>query len=632
MKQKSLIVAVLIDIALVIVVGLTRVLSASKFLHKWDSVQFALALSDYDITRHQPHPPGYPGYIALGWLSRRIIPDDNAALVAVGIVSAIILAIAVHHIGRILLGERGGFFAGLIASLNPLLWYFSSIALAYIPGIAVATLAAWASLGAKGRAKWIIPVLAGFASVIWLPAGILVAPLGIWAMLQRDPVDEENPDEDENGIESTSPIVAIIGYIALFLLPVIVCYLPAIMDTGGWAGYIAQIQSESGKHVLRFSRWLQNPFDEFSATTGSIAQFFEQGLGIGRWLFLALLIPITNEKGCPPRMVIGLLPLLIAGFVVLHYSEEAFLQTAGVIVFILAVAYLLPSPTTLQGRIRRSFFIWWLAPGLLLFVFLYVNYVGILTIFLPGLILLEAWAIERAATFMMLQTIREPVPEGNEESEEIEEEGNEKPVPAAKSKGPDLKVGQLVAWLLIVLVAMHEVGVFIDDTPVEEDGIDAAVQESLIGIMARDIWLGEVIDGVKSVPVPRDKLIILGGEDDYRHWTYYLPESRSIWTKYLLYNPIRENTTVWVSQNRIQNKISPEISEIDDRLKASYPLDNAEALIVFPDEMALLAGTKAMAPIMPGDQTDEDEEPLCWLVSMGDASEIVFTEGSWWLE
>jgi len=611
MKPKRLIVAVLIDIALVIAVLLTRMLSASRFLHKWDSVQFALALSDYDITRHQPHPPGYPAYIALGWLFRRFIPDDNAALVAVGIISAAVIVIAVHHIGRILLGERGGFFAGLLASLNPLLWYFSSIALAYIPGIAIATLAAWAALATKDRAKWLVPVLAGFASALWLPAGILVSPLGIWAMLRKD-----SSGEDENEIQSISPVAGVISYIALFMLPVIACYLPAIMDTGGWSGYLAQIQSESGKHVLRLSQWLQNPFDEFSATTGSIAQFFEQSFGIGRWLFIALLIPIAGEKGCPPRLVIGILPLLIAGFVVLHYSEEPFLQTAGIIAFTFSAAYLLPSPTTAPGRIRRSFFIWLLAPGLLLFVLIYINYVGILTIFLPGLILMEAWAIERASTFMMLQTIRDPDPEDEEKSR----------------KGPDAKVGQLVAWLLIVLTAMAYIGVFIDDGgALDEETVTPVVQESLIGIMARDVWLDDVIESVENIPIPADQLVILGGEDDYRHWTYYLPESRSIWTKYLLYNPIRENTTVWISQNRLQEKVSPQISEINGQLEASFPLDESEGIVVFPDEMELFTGTGMIMPIM-SDEEVEDEEPLCYLISTAGESEIVFTEGAWRLE
>ena len=31
-----------------------------------DSINFALGLRHYDVALHQPHPPGYPVYIALG--------------------------------------------------------------------------------------------------------------------------------------------------------------------------------------------------------------------------------------------------------------------------------------------------------------------------------------------------------------------------------------------------------------------------------------------------------------------------------------------------------------------------------------------------------------------------------------
>jgi hypothetical protein len=35
-------------------------------LEDLDSISFAMGVRDFDIARHQPHPPGYPVYIALG--------------------------------------------------------------------------------------------------------------------------------------------------------------------------------------------------------------------------------------------------------------------------------------------------------------------------------------------------------------------------------------------------------------------------------------------------------------------------------------------------------------------------------------------------------------------------------------
>ena len=44
----------------------------SPGLEDIDSLNFALGLRDFDPTRHQPHPPGYPLFIALGKLARKI--------------------------------------------------------------------------------------------------------------------------------------------------------------------------------------------------------------------------------------------------------------------------------------------------------------------------------------------------------------------------------------------------------------------------------------------------------------------------------------------------------------------------------------------------------------------------------
>ena len=38
-----------------------------------DSINFALGLRHFDVADHQPHPPGYPVYIALGKMADAIL-------------------------------------------------------------------------------------------------------------------------------------------------------------------------------------------------------------------------------------------------------------------------------------------------------------------------------------------------------------------------------------------------------------------------------------------------------------------------------------------------------------------------------------------------------------------------------
>ena len=51
-------------------------LTRTPALDEWDSVQFALGVGDFDLWKHQPHPPGYPLYIAAGWVMHHALPLD----------------------------------------------------------------------------------------------------------------------------------------------------------------------------------------------------------------------------------------------------------------------------------------------------------------------------------------------------------------------------------------------------------------------------------------------------------------------------------------------------------------------------------------------------------------------------
>lgn len=51
-------------------------LTRSPSLDEWDSVQFALGAGDFNLWRHQPHPPGYPLYIGAGWAAAHLLRVD----------------------------------------------------------------------------------------------------------------------------------------------------------------------------------------------------------------------------------------------------------------------------------------------------------------------------------------------------------------------------------------------------------------------------------------------------------------------------------------------------------------------------------------------------------------------------
>src|SRR5688572_15475245 len=52
-----------IVLALSVMIALTRFFAVARAPFDWDEGLFSLAVRDYDVTQHHPHPPGYPLFI-----------------------------------------------------------------------------------------------------------------------------------------------------------------------------------------------------------------------------------------------------------------------------------------------------------------------------------------------------------------------------------------------------------------------------------------------------------------------------------------------------------------------------------------------------------------------------------------
>jgi hypothetical protein len=60
-----------IVLVLTIAIALTRLAATARSLWDWDEALFTMAVRDYDVARHHPHPPGYPLFIAALPICRR---------------------------------------------------------------------------------------------------------------------------------------------------------------------------------------------------------------------------------------------------------------------------------------------------------------------------------------------------------------------------------------------------------------------------------------------------------------------------------------------------------------------------------------------------------------------------------
>ncbi len=99
----------------------------SQTLFNWDSVNFALGLSDFDLTQHRPHPPGYYFYIQLGRLLQTWTKDANAALVWMSILAGTALVLVVFLYANRRFGFAFGLISALLTVTNPLIWFYDEL-------------------------------------------------------------------------------------------------------------------------------------------------------------------------------------------------------------------------------------------------------------------------------------------------------------------------------------------------------------------------------------------------------------------------------------------------------------------------------------------------------------------------
>src|SRR5262245_13098591 len=211
-------------ISLVFLVAHLALLPAS--LEDLDSINFALGLRHFDVAQHQPHPPGYPVYIAAGRVVSVVVGDAAKAL---GTISAVAGALAVFAVLALFarldprLDRRFAAAGALLVVTCPLFWVTSSRPLSDVFGLTAAVAIQALTLGASVEAGLVtasvLAVLAiGIRSqVAWLTLPLLALVIARWDPARR----------------------ARLGKLAIgaFLAGVAVWAIPLVVLTGGPSAY-----------------------------------------------------------------------------------------------------------------------------------------------------------------------------------------------------------------------------------------------------------------------------------------------------------------------------------------------------------------------------------------------------------
>jgi hypothetical protein len=208
----------------------------TRMLYNWDAVQFALALREFDIAKHQPHPPGYLLYVGLGRLLNIPLADPNLAYVSLAMLFSAATTVTVYWLARVLYDRATAASAAALLAVSPLFWFYGSVGLTYAGEAFVASLVAAFAYGAlRGHTRFLYggAVALGLAGGIRPSVLVLLFPLSVGCALV--------------GVRGARRLALAA---ALMLGAVLSWFLPMVWLTGGLHAYLRASTQLYGSVVL----------------------------------------------------------------------------------------------------------------------------------------------------------------------------------------------------------------------------------------------------------------------------------------------------------------------------------------------------------------------------------------------
>jgi len=216
-----------------------------------DALNFMLGVRDFDVARHQPHPPGYPVFIALGKLSTPVVraigvpaPEVRGIAVWSAVAGAALVLLLLALWRAIDPDPWRPLLASTLATASPLLWFTSLRPLSDVTGLclAVASLALilralpapWTATGRTSPSRALVAgaFLAGVAIGIRSQTLVLTAPLLAFAWLLP-----------RSGLTVRTRLLSLGAAAA----GAGVWAIPLVAASGGLGGYLTALGSQAGE-------------------------------------------------------------------------------------------------------------------------------------------------------------------------------------------------------------------------------------------------------------------------------------------------------------------------------------------------------------------------------------------------
>ncbi len=224
--------AILIGVA--VLCAASRLLALSRSIWDWDEALFTMAMRDYAVTFHHPHPPGFPVYIAMAHVLRLVVPDDFRALQAVNLIAAMLVFPAVYLFARQLrMRFTPAVMAAALFAFFPNVWFFGGGAFSDIPSIVLVLFAVtFLFRGAENRGAYFFGTLLLALAIGIRPQNFLIGLFpGLYATRKRRPIE-------------------IFAALLIGIVVVGAAYGGAVYATGSYVDYMRVVR-EHGDYISR---------------------------------------------------------------------------------------------------------------------------------------------------------------------------------------------------------------------------------------------------------------------------------------------------------------------------------------------------------------------------------------------
>ncbi|HEU4520435.1 MAG TPA: DUF2079 domain-containing protein [Thermoanaerobaculia bacterium] len=164
----------------------------ARSLWDWDEALFLLAMGDYDVTSHHPHPPGFPVYIAMAKIVRLVVQSDFRAFQSLNLLAGMLAFPAVYLYAR-QLGVRfeTSLAAGVLFAFFPNVWFFGGTAFSDVVSIVLVLFAVVLLFRGRNSTRDYLAGTVLLALAIGIrPQNLLVGLFpGLMATVRRPPRD-----------------------------------------------------------------------------------------------------------------------------------------------------------------------------------------------------------------------------------------------------------------------------------------------------------------------------------------------------------------------------------------------------------------------------------------------------------